>query len=161
MSEIVNAYILNILALPHIEESQPEKIHEFYEKLLNNAQALETIGKLKEITGYVWPTVDKFEEIRGGLVRTDRDWQFPQLIEALRNPVKADEKMSGKSPSSPKRTRSYQTKQHDSKIKQCIYCEKTDHKSTDCNSVVTVTERKKILSAKQLCFNCTGLKQSS
>ena len=64
MSEIVNAYIQNILALPHIPGSKPEKIHEFYERLLTNAQPLETLVKLKEITGYVRIAMDKLEGIR-------------------------------------------------------------------------------------------------
>ena len=57
-----------ILALPHITGSQPAKIHDFYEKLLSNVQALETLGKLKEISGYVPMTIDKLEGIRGDLV---------------------------------------------------------------------------------------------
>ena len=36
MSEIVNAYVQNIMALPVITGSHPRKIHEFYEKLLFN-----------------------------------------------------------------------------------------------------------------------------
>ena len=53
-----------ILALPHIPGSQPSKIHDFYEKLLSNVQALETLGKLREISGYVRMTIDKLEGIR-------------------------------------------------------------------------------------------------
>ena len=34
MSEIVNAYVQNIIALPVITGSHPKKIHEFYEKCL-------------------------------------------------------------------------------------------------------------------------------
>lgn len=52
-SEIVNAYIQNILLLPQIQGSKTTEIHKFYEKLVWNVQALETFGKLKEITGYV------------------------------------------------------------------------------------------------------------
>ena len=32
------------------------------------------------------------------------------------------------------------------------------HKSVDCDQVVGVASRKKILSQKKLCFNCTGVK---
>ena len=48
---------------------------------------LETLGKLKEVNGYVRATIDKLEGIRGDLVRTDdnwQEWEFPQLIEAMR-----------------------------------------------------------------------------
>ena len=49
MSEIVNASVQNITALPVITGSHPRKIHDFYEKLLFNVQSLETLGKLTEI----------------------------------------------------------------------------------------------------------------
>lgn len=45
-SEVVNAYVENIMSLPTINGSKPNKIHEFYEKLLFNLQSLETMGKL-------------------------------------------------------------------------------------------------------------------
>ena len=76
-----------ILALPHIPGSQPARIEDFYRKLLSNVQALETLGKLREISGYVQMTIDKLVGIRGDLVRTNDDWQewdFPQLVLALR-----------------------------------------------------------------------------
>ena len=46
-----------------------------FTKLLSNVQALETLGKLREISGYVRMTIDKLEGIRGDLVGTDDDWQ--------------------------------------------------------------------------------------
>ena len=78
-SEVVNAYVENIMSLPIINGSQPNKIHEFYEKLLFNVQSLETMGKLQEVNGYVRMTIDKLPGI-GNLVRTDdswREWNFP------------------------------------------------------------------------------------
>ena len=39
-----------------------------------------------------------------------------------------------------------------------MYCEKPDHRSSDCKTAKTVTERTKISSDKKLCFNCTGAK---
>ena len=74
-SEIVTAYIQNIMALPTITSSNPRKIHEFYEKLVFNVQSLETLGKLKEISGYVRMSIDKLQGIRGDLVRTDNNWR--------------------------------------------------------------------------------------
>ena len=52
-------------------------------------------------------------------------------------------------------SKSYQAKQTKS---ECVYCEKPDHRSSDCKTAKTVTERRKILSDKKLCFNCTGTK---
>ena len=52
-----------------------------------NLQALETMEKVEEVNRYVRMTLDKLEEIRGDLVRTDdkwQDWEFPHLMEALR-----------------------------------------------------------------------------
>lgn len=43
ISKIVNAYVQAISPLPHIHGSQPAKIYDFYEKLLTNVQALETL----------------------------------------------------------------------------------------------------------------------
>ena len=48
ISEVINAYVQNIMSLPTIHGSQPAKVHEFYEKLMANVQSLETLGKLKE-----------------------------------------------------------------------------------------------------------------
>ena len=78
-SEVANAHVQNIMSLPHINNSNPYKIHEFSEKLLSNVQALETMGKLKEINGYVRLTLDKLQGVRADLVRTDddlQDWNF-------------------------------------------------------------------------------------
>ena len=94
-SEIVNAYVQNIMALPSVSGSSPVKIHQFYDKLLFNVQALETLGRLQDVNGYVRMSLDKLEAIRGDLVQTDDDWQdwdFPKFLTALRkwterNPV--------------------------------------------------------------------------
>ena len=86
-SEVVNAYVENIMSVPTINGSQPNKIHEVYEKLLFNVKSLETTGKLQKVNGYVRMTIDKLPGIRGDLVRTDdswRIWNFPQLIDELR-----------------------------------------------------------------------------
>ncbi len=69
-------------------------------------QALETLGKLKETTGYIPMTIDKLRGIRGDLFQTDdtwQEWKFPELIEALRqwtarNPINGDEKNTEKNP---------------------------------------------------------------
>ena len=86
-SEIVNGHVTNIMSLPVIYGSNPNKILEFYEMLSPNLQALKTMGKIEEVNRYVRMTLDKLEGIRGELVRTDdswQDWEFPHLLEALR-----------------------------------------------------------------------------
>ena len=74
-SEVTNAHIQNLLNLPSIHGTSPVKIHDFYEKLVTNVQVLETMGKLREVTGYVCLTLDKLPGIRADLVRMDDDWQ--------------------------------------------------------------------------------------
>ena len=48
-SEVVNAYVENIMSVPTINGSQPNKIHEVYEKLLFNVKSVETTSKGKWI----------------------------------------------------------------------------------------------------------------
>ena len=173
MSEIVNAYVQNIMALPVITGSHPRKIHEFYEKLLFNVQSLETLGKLTEINGYVRMSIDELQGIRGDLVRTDdnwREWGFPKFVEALRkwterNPIPAEREPPEKLPDRKKphfpRDRSFQAQQKEERVRGCVYCEKPDHKSVNCKTVASVDERKRVLSNKHLCFNCTGTRHKT
>ena len=74
-TEIAAAHIQFITSLPVIQNSHPNRIHDFYEKLEINVQALGTMNKLKEINGYVRLTLDKLPGIRANLVRIDEDWQ--------------------------------------------------------------------------------------
>ena len=73
--------------MPVITGTNPTKINEFYKKLVTNIQTLESMGKDKDIRGYVRLTLDKLQGIRADLVRMDnnwKEWRFPQLVEALR-----------------------------------------------------------------------------
>ena len=109
-SEVANAYTQCIIALPTVHGSQPVKIHEFYEKLATNVQALETMGKIKEMNGYVRVTLDKLPSIRADLVRLDDKWQewgFTQILEALRkwcdrNPLPSSDQPGGERSLPPK-----------------------------------------------------------
>ena len=64
MSEIVNAYIENILALPFISGTQPAKVHDFYEALLYNVQSLETLGKTSECVALVRGILNELPAIK-------------------------------------------------------------------------------------------------
>ena len=70
-SEVINAYVKQILSLPHIHGSSKAKIHEFYETLLGHVQAIETIGKLRSVAGNVRMTVGKLVGIKSDITRTD------------------------------------------------------------------------------------------
>ena len=92
--------------MPAISNSNPGRIHSFYEKLVTSVQSLEPIGKLQNINGFVRHTLDKLSGIKPELVRSDDDWQewtYVELVEALkrwtyRNPVQNTEKSSENNP---------------------------------------------------------------
>lgn len=108
--------------------------------------------------------LDKLRGIKADLVRGQQEWQswdFPSLVNALKqwkdiNPIESDEK----SPKDPPRTRgrNFQTKDDAVSTRGCVYCDATEHKSINCDKVVTTADRKKILGTKRPCFNCTGAK---
>ena len=97
-SEVANAHIQCIMGLPVITRTNPRIINEFYEKMVTNIQTLESMGKEKDIRGYVRLTPHKLPGIVANLVRLDDNWRefgFPQLVEALgkwceMNPVPQD-----------------------------------------------------------------------
>ena len=69
-SEVTNARIQCFVSLPTITQTSVGKIHDFYEKLVTRSQALDTMGKLKEINGYVRLALDQLPKICASLVRT-------------------------------------------------------------------------------------------
>ena len=71
-SEVTNACIMS---LPTIIQSSVGKNLDFYEKLVTHSQASDTMGKLKEIYGYVRLTLNKLPTSHTDLVRTDDSWQ--------------------------------------------------------------------------------------
>ena len=73
--EVANAHIQYIMGLSVITETNPTRINEFYEKLVTNIQTLESMGKEKDIRGYVRLTLDKLPGIRSDLVRLHDNWQ--------------------------------------------------------------------------------------
>ena len=166
-SEVANAHVQSLMSLQPVHGTQPWKIHEFYDKLVINIQALETMGQLIEVSGYVRLVLDKLPGIRADLVRMDDNWQewkFPELVEALRkwcerNPIPHVEQPSFDHSSRPPRKEKFlHMKKHERTVKACVYCTSSTHKSSDCQAVKIVTEQKWHLSQNKLCFNCTGAK---
>ena len=107
-------------------------------------------------------TLDKLPAIRGDLVQTDPDWEkwnFAQLSKAVRlwtkrNPI--EEQETSEQPNS-KRDRSrklFQARGGDGKPNKCVYCGDVTHRSSECQKISTLNERKQFLARKQLCFNC-------
>ena len=50
-SEIINAYVHNILELPIVTSPDPKRGNAFYKTLLHKVQSLETLGKLERVNG--------------------------------------------------------------------------------------------------------------
>ena len=158
-SEIVNAYVQNIMGLPVITGANPAKIHQFYEALSFNVQALETLGKLKEVNGYVRMSIDKLPGIRGDLVRTDENWQewdFPKFVYALQGWTERNPVTIRSSDKSLRDSNAFNTQLGDARPHGCVYCESTDHKPHECTKVSHPDERRKYFLRKRLCFNCAG-----
>jgi len=94
-SEIVYAYVNNIMGLPTIMRENPREVEEFCKRLLYNVQSLETLGKLRDVAGNVRAVLDKLKGIKSDLVRGHEQWQgwdFRQLLQAIKrwrhiNPV--------------------------------------------------------------------------
>ena len=86
-------------------------------------------------------------------------WNFAQLSEAVRlwtkrNPI--EERETSEQPNS-KRDRSrklFQARGGDGKPNKCVYCGDVTHRSSECQKISTLNERKQFLARKQLCFNC-------
>ena len=101
------------------------------------------MGKIRENINQPLVTLDKLPSIRADLVHLDDDWQgwaFPQMLEALPkwcdlNPLHSSDQ-SVKS-----RDSFFNSRQDDWKQRPCVYCGSAEHKSVDCNKVVSVVER--------------------
>ena len=172
-SEVVNAHVQKIINLPTITGTNPNKIYEFYEILFSSVQTLESLGKVHELKGYVRTTLDKLVHLRSHLVQFDddwKDWEFGDLVESLRkwtdrNP--AIQSAEAPKPFEKRREPNLQTvdqRENSGRTNQqrkCVYCESTEHKAADCTDATTIEERKQILTAKNLCFNCTGSRHKS
>ena len=165
-SEVTNAHMQRVIGLPTVYGTQPAKIHDFYGKLSSHIQVLETMGKVKEIGGFVRVKLDKLPGVRADLVRLDdiwQEWGFRELIESLRkwcdrNPIHSDDRKSYQlNRHAPKKSHAYQTKDEGAKVmRACVYCNSEDHRPAECKKVTDLKQRRKILSEKKLCFNCTG-----
>ena len=101
-SEVANAHVQNKMSLPQINNGNPQKIHESSEEILCSVQALDTMGKIKEMNEYVRVTLDKLQGIQVDLVRNYdnwQDWKFQQLVVALEkrtvgNPITLNDKQN-------------------------------------------------------------------
>ena len=137
------------MALPTINNTNPYKIHDFYKRLITHINTLDTMGRLREINGYVRFTLDKLCGIRGDLVRTDGNWQnwgFNEQFEAIRkwterNPIERLERSDRLFKQQHRGEHIMQTRQN-TKTRECIYCGGKDHKAIACNIIQDINERR-------------------
>ena len=137
-SEIVNAYVQSIMGLPVISGANPAKIHQFYEALSFNVQALETLGKLKEVNGYVRMSINKLPGIWGDLIRRDENWQewdFPKFVYALQGWTERIPVTTRSSDKSWRDSNAFNTQLGEARPRGCVYCKSTDHKPHECTKV--------------------------
>ena len=159
-SEIVTAHVKGIMELPTITGTNPQKVHEFFERLTTHVQALETLGQVKSINGYIRLLLDRLPGVQSDLVRSDEncaDWEFPHLVEALRrwterNPVH-DEKRD-KHLLEWKADKLFHAQKKPISNIGCVYCVDESHRSVEHPKVKSISERKQMLSSKRLRFNC-------
>ena len=168
--EIAGAYVINLLEMPAITDRDVTKIHQFYEKLLFNIESLETLGRLETVQGVAYYViVKKLELLRGELVthvQGDwRSWSFAKLLEALRkwsdtNPIveTAAKRGSSKRPPLPS-DRVFHSQ--DRYLGNCVYCDSSEHRSSECDKLSTPEDRKAFLANKKLCFNCAAGQHSA
>ena len=161
-TEIVNAYVKNIMELPVITGTNPRKVKEFYKQLRFNVQSLDTLGRLADVKGNVRSTLDKLKGIKADLVRGNegwKDWGFKDLLTELKkwtdiNPV--EESVTEKTPGPRKgdsllfppsrgsrvfKTQFKYPQQGPRGGNQCVYCEDTEHRSIDCTEVERMSVR--------------------
>ena len=87
-----------------------------------------------------------------------RSWSFADLLEALRkwtdtNPVvETPGKGANLKRSTLPSDRIYHSQ--DRYVGNCVYCDSREHRSSECDILSTLDERKAFLANKRLCFNC-------
>ncbi|KAK3730894.1 hypothetical protein QZH41_012605 [Actinostola sp. cb2023] len=154
-SEIVNAYVSNIMELPTITSSNPKRVDEFYKKLLYNVQSLETLGKLRDVSGNARAVLDKLRGIKADLVRGEENWQewdFVKLLQAIKrwrdiNPVEESMDSTPHKSVQPSRTRVFNTLQGgepEVRGRGCVYCDDESHKGIACTKFKLSVEVTKV-----------------
>ena len=166
-SEIIQAHGREILKLPTITTVNLKQIHGFYRSLNVSVNSLKTLEKLDTAEILVLETLEKLGPIKADLIRTDPNWQswgFEKLLEALRdytlrNPEKDD--TPNRTFGGFRRTEQFNRKERhyrsiEKKPNKCVYCESSEHRSSECSKVKEVSERREFLKKNRLCYNCTG-----
>ena len=157
-----------------------KEIHDYYNKLSRIVRTLVTMKKLDTAQSFVYSLMDKLGPVKEALIQKDDDWEnwnLEELVENLekyidRHPLPVHEVTTASSTSTPyrKRGNEYQAdwRQRDKMMfanamdkpqgmqNSCVYCDFSNHRSSDCRKVINIAQRREVLKKKRLCFNCTG-----
>ena len=88
---VINANLDEIINLPTIRGTNRDKIQEFYDKLSNNFDGLQTLGEGDKLQGFVMNTLNELPHVKPDLVRVDdswEEWKMENLIENLQGWLK-------------------------------------------------------------------------
>ena len=143
-SEVVNAYVNNIIQLPTVTSADQNKVNSFYKTLLFNVRSLETFGQIERVNGMTISVLDKLTGIKADLVRGQenwQDWDLPRLAQALRkwrdvNPASERnnfESMTTSSKRPENKSRFFDAESMNKR--RCVYCDDASHISRDCTHV--------------------------
>ena len=131
MSEIVNAYIQNIMDMPTVNDTQPACSC----TMCSHWKPLENL----RVHGMARSVLEKLKGVKADLVRGDeswQDWDLPQLLIALKkwknvNPVETSKTQRKSMP--PKQPAQWRSQLHHAmdnehrKRDACVYCEDANH----------------------------------
>ena len=159
----IAAHMDEIISLPVVRGTSYVKVREFYEKLSNNYDALQTLGEGECLKSFMTSTINKLPQVKPDLVRTDDDWEdwdMTNLLHALqkwlrRNRVEEPPREESKKTREKHfySGRGEATAAPREKGPHCTYCEGS-HWGDSCPTYATVESRKRFLAEKKLCFNC-------
>ena len=157
---VINAHLDEIINLPTVRGTNHGKVQEFYDKLSNNYDVLQTLGEGGKLQGFVMSILNKLARVKPDLVRVDdnwEEWEMETLISNLQAWLKRNKCEDGqKSPAymgeRGNKERSYYGGEGKPKPK-CIFCSE-EYWSDECKTTVTQAQRKKFFVDKNLCFNC-------
>ena len=88
---VIASHMEEIVNLPVVRGSNYERVHELYEKLSKNFDALQTLGEGEMLRGFVLSTLNKLPQVKPDLVRTDEgweDWNMEDLINSIQKWLK-------------------------------------------------------------------------
>ena len=133
-----------------ISGTNPARIHQFYEALSFNVQAFETLGKLKEVNGYVRMSINKLPD------ENCQEWDFPKFVYTLQGWTKSNPVATRSSDKPWHDSNEFNTQLDNTPPRGCIHCDSTDHQPHECTKVSDPNERKKIFLKKKMPFEILG-----